>query len=261
MSRSLGAALALLAVSVTLSAEEQPAEAAALGADWRHWTADTQIENLPSLQRGARNFMAYCYGCHSLKFLRYQRMADDLKIPGEQLQQYLLPPGAKSTDYVITPMPAQRAADWFGKAPPDLSLIARARGTDYLFRFLTTFYADTKSVGTGVNNLALPGTAMPHVLSPLQGVQQAVFQNVEKPGEDGKPMMVAEFAHFEPGANGSLDNAQYREFVRDTVNFLDYAGEPSRLGRGNVGVWTVLFLLLFTVVAWLLKHEYWKDVR
>ena len=158
-------------------------------------------------------------------------------------------------------MPAADATDWFGKAPPDLSLVARSRGSDWIFNFLTTFYADPASRQTGVNNLQLPGTAMPHVLASVQGVQNAVWRNVEHKGEDGKPVITREFEKFEPGIVGSITPAQYDEFVRDTVNFLQYAGDPTQLEREGIGIWVVLFLLMFSAVAYMLKKEYWKDVR
>lgn len=223
--------------------------------------ADNEIANLSSLQRGAANFMAYCSGCHSLRFVRYSRLAEDLKIPDDQRDKYLVRPGDKFTDYIKTSMPAQDAAEWFGKAPPDLSLVARSRGTDWLFNFLTTFYADPASRQTGVNNLMLPGTAMPHVLASVQGVQNAVWRNEEHSGPDGKPFVTKVFDKFEPGVVGSMTPAQYDEFVRDTVNFLQYAGDPTQLEREGLGIWVVLFLLMFTGIAYLLKKEYWKDVR
>lgn len=231
-------------------------------ASWQR-SADNEVANLPSLQRGARNFMAYCSGCHSLQYMRYSRLATDLKIPEEQRDAYIVPANAKFSDYIKTSMPAGDAAEWFGKAPPDLSLIARSRGTDYLFTFLTSFYADPANRQTGVNNLQLPGTAMPHVLASLQGVQTAVWKNVESKdkGADGKPLLLKEFEAFGPGIPGSLTPAQYDDFVRDTVNFLDYVGDPTQVARKSLGVWVILFLLMFTGIAYLLKSEYWKDVR
>jgi ubiquinol-cytochrome c reductase cytochrome c1 subunit len=229
-------------------------------AGWQR-SAGVEPGNLPSLQRGARNFMAYCSGCHSLKFMRYSRTAADLKIPDDLRDQYLVLPGAKFTDYIRTSMPENDAAEWFGKAPPDLSLVARSRGTDWVFNFLTTFYADPASRQTGVNNLMLPGTAMPHVLASVQGVQNAVWRNEEHPGPDGKPVTTRVFEKFEPGVVGSMTPDQYDEFARDTVNFLQYVGDPTQLEREGLGIWVVLFLLMFTGVAYLLKKEYWKDVR
>jgi len=229
------------------------------GADWASWQASDDVADTASLQRGARNFMGYCLGCHSLKYERYSRLASDLMISPEQLQ-LLMPPGAKPADYIVTTMPAADAASWFGKAPPDLSLMSRARGPDYLYQFFKTFYVDPKQP-TGVNNLRLPTTAMPAVLAELEGLKRAVFKAEQKPGADGKPMTEQVFDHFEMLAPGRLSAAQYDEFVHDTVNFLDYVGEPTQLERRALGVWVVLFLLVFTCLAWLLKQEYWKDVH
>jgi len=229
-------------------------------AGWQR-PADNEVANLPSLQRGARNFMSYCSGCHSLKYMRYSRLAEDLKISDELRDQFIVKPGDKFSDYIKAPMPAADAQDWFGKAPPDLSLVARSRGSDWIFNFLTTFYADPASRQTGVNNLQLPGTAMPHVLASVQGVQNAVWRDVEHKGEDGKPATSHEFEKFEAGVVGNLTPAQYDEFVRDTVNFLQYVSDPSQLERQGLGVWVVLFLLMFTGIAYMLKKEYWKDVR
>src|SRR5690606_5264279 len=120
-------AIALIVVSGAVYGAEE-GSAPGFGHDWQTWRAGNSVSNLASLQRGARNFMSYCVGCHSLKYVRYSRMAEDLKIPTEQLEKLLLPPGAETTDYITTSMPAADAEAWFGKAPPDLSLIARARG-------------------------------------------------------------------------------------------------------------------------------------
>jgi ubiquinol-cytochrome c reductase cytochrome c1 subunit len=224
--------------------------------------AGNEINNLPSLQRGARNFMSYCSGCHSLQYIRYSRVCGDLHVSDEQCLSLLVRPGDKPTDYIKTAMPQADAQAWFGKAPPDLSLVARSRGTDWTFNFLTTFYADPQSRQTGVNNLTLPGTAMPHVLASVQGVQEAVWENKEHKGEDGAVVVTKEFKTFEPGVAGSAANAaDYDEFVRDTVNFLQYVSDPTQVERQSMGIWVVLFLLMFTGIAYLLKNEYWKDVR
>src|ERR1700681_2371499 len=245
---------ALLATSLLMAGSCAAAEAGGgAGADWASWHASDDVGNMASLQRGARNFMGYCLGCHSLKYERYSRLASDLNISPEELQQYLLPPGAKPADYIVTTMPAGDAATWFGKTPPDLSLMARARGNDYLYQFLKTFYVDPSSP-TGVNNLRLAATAMPAVLSELEGLKRAVFRDEQISGSDGKPMIEHVFDHFEALAPGRLSAAQYDEFVHDTVNFLDYVGEPTQLERRALGVWVVLFLLVFTCLAWLLKQ-------
>lgn len=240
-----------LAIIVTALALAAPAAFASEGGDaaaWQQWHAGNQLGDRASLQRGARNFMNYCAGCHSLKYVRYQRIGADLGITDDVVKANLVPPGAKITDYVVTAMPASLANASFGIVPPDLSLITRSKGSDYVYRFLKTFYLDPKAT-TGTNNLALPGTAMPHVLSDLQGLQRAVFD------KDGG------FEKFEEGVAGQKSAAEYDAFVRDTVNFLEYAGEPAKLSRSTTGVWVVLFLLLFTAIAWLLKQEYWKDVH
>jgi ubiquinol-cytochrome c reductase cytochrome c1 subunit len=221
------------------------------GGDWESWEPDNSVADIASLQRGLRDFAGYCRGCHSLKYMRYSRMADDLQITPEQLKKFLLPAGDKSSDYVSTPMPSADAQTWFGKMPPDLSLIARARGEGYLFRFLTTFFSDPTRP-TGANNLQLPSVAMPHVLSTLEGVKVAVFKTVDKEQV---------FDHFVQVAPGSLSHEEYLATVRDLVNFLDYVGEPAQVQRRSLGVKVVLFLLAFTALTYFLKREYWKNVH
>jgi ubiquinol-cytochrome c reductase cytochrome c1 subunit len=228
-------------------------------ADWTQWRAGNSVADLTSVQSGARNFASFCLGCHSLQYERWARLGQDLKIPADVLQQTLVPAGEKSTDYILTSMPPDDAAAWFGKAPPDLSLMVRARGRDYVYRFLKTFYIDPTRQ-TGANNLQLPATAMPAVLSDLQGLQRAVFKNVEIPGSPSHETE-AVFDHFEQVSAGRLTPEEYDRFVRDTVNFLDYVSEPAQTTRVSLGVWVVLFLLVFTWIAWLMKKEYWKDVH
>jgi ubiquinol-cytochrome c reductase cytochrome c1 subunit len=217
--------------------------------------AGTDIDNLQSLQRGARNFMNYCSGCHSLKYLRYNRMAEDLKIPDKELAKDLMFTSNKSFEHIESAMPAN-AADWFGKQPPDLSLMARERGVDYIYSFLKGFYVDKTRVW-GVNNLILPSAAMPDVLAELQGLQKPVFKN--QPDAHGSATMV--LVGVEAMTPGAMKPEEYDQFVRDTVNFLDYAGEPVKAKRQSMGVFVILFLLVFFVFAYLLKKEYWKDVH
>jgi ubiquinol-cytochrome c reductase cytochrome c1 subunit len=224
--------------------------------DWKKWTAQTDISNTASMQRGARNFVAYCLGCHSMKYERWTRVAKDLQIPEKELEQYLVPVGDKPSDYIFSTMPAEDAENWFGKAPPDLSLMARLRGSNYLYQFLKTFYVDP-SRQTGTNNLALPSVAMPDILSSLEGLKKPVFRTVKT--SEGQEEQ--EFDHFEQIAPGRLSPEEYDGFVRDTVNFLTYVGEPAQVQRHAVGLWVVLFLLVFTWFAWLMKQEYWKDVH
>jgi ubiquinol-cytochrome c reductase cytochrome c1 subunit len=233
-------------------------------ASFHEWHAGTDINSTASLQRGARNFVNYCLGCHSLQYMRYNRLAADLKISEEQLQANLMFTGTRPVDTIVSAMPPKSAEEWFGKAPPDLSLIARSRGVDHLYQFLKTFYVD-ESRPAGVNNLVVENVAMPHVLADLQGTQKAVF-NVEiheEKGADGKTTQtqVKVFDHFEPVGKGRLTPEEYDAFVRDTVNFLDYVGEPVRPLRERLGIWVVAFLLVFTGFAFALKKEIWKDVR
>ena len=264
--RALLAAALLAAVvahgAAATAAEEAAAagEAARLGADWQSWHANTNVTDMPSVQRGARNFVSYCLGCHGLKYQRWSRLGTDLSIPNELLEKDLVPPGDKSTDYILTTLPAKDAETWFGKAPPDLTLMARARGGNYLYQYLKTFYIDPTRQ-TGANNLRLPATAMPHVLSELEGLKRAVFRDVMKKGEGGQFSHEPVFDHFEIIAPGRMSAAEYDGFVRDTVNFLDYVSEPTQAARRALGVWVVLFLLLFTWLAWLMKREYWRDVH
>jgi ubiquinol-cytochrome c reductase cytochrome c1 subunit len=216
--------------------------------------AGTDIGNTESLQRGARNFMNYCSGCHSLKYLRYNRLAADLKIPESELGNLMFTTD-KSFETVNSAMPKD-SEGWFGKQPPDLSLMARARGTDYLYSYLRGYYVD-KTRPWGVNNLYLPSTAMPDVMQSLQGLQKPVYKN-EPDAQGNAKMVLTSLAIMTPGA---MKPEEYDQFVRDIVNFLDYAGEPVKEKRQSMGVFVMLFLLVFFVFAYLLKKEYWKDVH
>ncbi len=217
--------------------------------------AGTDIDNIESLQRGSRNFMNYCSGCHSLKYLRYNRLATDLKIPEAELGNLMFAADAKAFDTIGTSMPAD-AEGWFGKQPPDLSLIARARSVDYLYALLKGFYVD-KARPWGTNNLILPGTAMPDVLASLQGLQKPVYKN-EKDEHGSSNMVLVGVEAMTPGA---LKPEEYDQFVRDTVNFLDYAAEPVKAKRQSMGIFVTLFLLVMFAFAYMLKKEYWKDVH
>jgi ubiquinol-cytochrome c reductase cytochrome c1 subunit len=227
--------------------QEEEERLKGFGGDWESWTPENSVSDTASLQRGLRDFAGYCRGCHSLKYMRYSRLGQDLQIPSDQLAKFVLPAGAKPSDYVTAPMPATDAQNWFGKVPPDLSLMARERGVNYLYRFLTTFYSDPSRT-TGANNLQLASVAMPHVLSSLEGVKVAVFKN-------------GVFDHFVQVAPGSQSHEEYLATVRDLVNFLDYVGEPAQVQRRSLGVKVVLFLLAFTALTYLLKREYWKNVH
>jgi ubiquinol-cytochrome c reductase cytochrome c1 subunit len=212
------------------------------------------INDIESLQRGARDFMNYCSGCHSLTFVRYNRMGTDLKIPDKVLTNLMFT-SSKPFDGIESAMPAD-AADWFGKQPPDLSLMAREKGRDYIYSFLKGFYVDNTRTW-GVNNIVLPGAAMPDVVAGLQGLQKPVYKTEKDSG--GSDHMVLE--KLEAMSKGSLSPQEYDVFARDIANFLDYAGEPIKAKRQALGIFVTLFLLVGFAFAYLLKKEYWKDVH
>jgi ubiquinol-cytochrome c reductase cytochrome c1 subunit len=215
--------------------------------------ANVRIDNPASLQRGARLFFNYCSGCHSLQYLRFSRIAEDLKLDEKDVENNLIFNGAKIGDKAINNMPAAMSAGWFGKTPPDLSLEARAKGSDWIYNYLKSFYLDS-SRPVGWNNTVFPNVSMPNALWELQGLQVAVKPPAEKGGE-------AAIEKLEIKTPGRLDAEQYDQAVRDITAFLEYAGEPAALKRTSMGVWVLLYLALFTFIAWLLKHEYWKDVH
>jgi ubiquinol-cytochrome c reductase cytochrome c1 subunit len=243
----------LLVTTAAGSAMGIRSAAAEEGEGLPHSGAD--INDMESLQRGARNYMNYCSGCHSLKYVRFNRMATDLKIPESELVANLMFTSDKPFDTINSSMPADSEA-WFGKQPPDLSLMARARGVDYIYAFLKSFYVD-KNRPWGTNNLILPAAAMPDVLADLQGLQKPVYKN--EPDEHGSANMV--LAGVEQMTPGAMKPEEYDQFVRDTANFLDYAGEPIKAKRQSMGVFVTLFLLVFFAFAYMLKKEYWKDVH
>jgi ubiquinol-cytochrome c reductase cytochrome c1 subunit len=219
-------------------------------------SAHTDVNNTASLQRGARNFVNYCMGCHSARYVRYNRMGVDLGLTEQQVIENLMFTGERPHDTMKVAMHADDAKRWFGTTPPDLSLIARSRGTDYVYSFLKSFYVDPARPN-GTNNLVLPGTAMPHVLWELQGYQNAVYEGES----DAKGNAVhKKFKEFELAQKGALSPHEYDEFVRDTVNFLAYIGEPMQIERRNLGLRVLAFLLVFFLLAYFLKKEYWKDV-
>ena len=213
--------------------------------------ANNNIANAASLQRGAKYFVNYCLGCHSAKYVRYNRLAADLQINEQQLIDNLMFTGERPFDTMAIAMRPEDAARWFSITPPDLSLIARSRGTDYIYTFLRSFYV-APDRPTGVDNTVLPGTAMPHVLWELQGTQRAVF---------GEHEGVQTFEHFELAAPGELSVDEFDEVVRDIVNFLDYIAEPIKRERQQLGIRVIGFLLVLLLIAYMLKQEIWKDVK
>jgi ubiquinol-cytochrome c reductase cytochrome c1 subunit len=213
--------------------------------------AGNDPDNVNSLQRGARNYMNYCSGCHSAKYVRFNTLARDLDLSEDQLIENLMFSAEQIFDTIQATMPMDEAARWFGQAPPDMSLMARARGTDYVFNYLKGFYIDPDSP-TGVDNRVLEGTSMPHVLWELQGYQTAEFSTDE--------FGTRHFESFELATPGSMSAEEFDEFVRDTTNFLAYISEPIRSTRRVLGVWVMMFLIVFWIIAAMLKKQIWKDV-
>ncbi|MCL6620300.1 MAG: cytochrome c1 [Thermomonas hydrothermalis] len=215
--------------------------------------AGVDLNDRASLQRGAALFMNYCSGCHSLKYVRYARIAQDLGLSEDEVMNNLNFTGAKIGDHVLSAMPPELAKEAFGKAPPDLSLIARVRGSDWIYTYLKSFYVD-ESRPVGWNNTLFPNASMPNPLWSLQGIQQPVYGKKTESGE----LPVEGFTLSQPGRQTP---EQFDRTVRDITAFLEYVGEPVALERERVGVWVVLFLVFFAFMAWLLKNEYWRDVH
>ena len=244
------AKLGLFVASLALSSAAMAAGGGALPYQYK-----ADVTNLPSVQRGARHYMNYCSGCHSLQYLRYGRISQDLQIPAELMQANLMFTSDKPGDHVLSAIPKADATTWFGAAPPDLTLETRARGESWVYSYLKTFYVDpTRPLG--VNNLVLAGASMPHVLWELQG-WQVKEEHAATADDHG--------AHKGPGLKlvkeGSLSPREYDKFVGDLVNFLAYAAEPGRADRVALGWKAITYLLILLGFAYLLKKEYWKDVH
>lgn len=242
--------LSLLPMAVLASSEELQLESASI-----------DISNVQSLQRGAQLFNNYCLSCHSAKYMRYSRMAQDLGLPPDLVRNNLMFAGEKIGETMTVAMPAQDAAVWFGKAPPDLSLTARQRGPDWVYTYLKSFYLDPTRP-TGVNNRVFKDVGMPHVLWELQG-----WQSLKAPsaGAEGHGATTgheeAAASPFEQVTQGRLTPEEYDHAVRDLVTYMSYMAEPVQVKRKGVGIWVLLFLGVFGVMAYLLKKEYWKDVH
>ena len=213
--------------------------------------ADIDVSDQESLQRGARIFVNYCLSCHSAQYQRYNRTARDLGLTEDEVKENLMFTTDKIGDTMTIAMKPVDAAAWFGVAPPDLSVIARARGVDWLYTYLRSFYID-EARPFGVNNIVFPDVGMPHVLWELQGMQKAVFAE-----EDGQKV----FNKFEQVTPGTMSAAEFDGAMLDLTAFLSYIGEPIQTERKRIGMWVLSFIAVFFVLAYLLKKEYWKDVH
>ncbi|MDT8370627.1 MAG: cytochrome c1 [Gammaproteobacteria bacterium] len=204
---------------------------------------EIDLSDKASLQRGAKTFMNYCLSCHQASYMRYNRMGKDLGMTDQQVKENLMFASDKIGDTMTVAMRDQDAKKWFGVVPPDLSVIARAKGTDYLYTYLRTFYLDpTKPMGT--NNLAFKDVGMPHVLWELQGYKQN-----------------HDHGQLETASEGSLSTSDYNKVVADLVNFLAYIAEPSKIQRVALGKWVLLYLIIFFLVAYPMKKAFWRDIH
>ena len=217
--------------------------------------ANIDPTNIQSLQRGAGLFVNYCLSCHAAALMRYERIGKDLGIDERLVAENLMFTGGKVGDLMTVATAADDAKEWFGTVPPDLSVIARSRGVDWLYTYMRSFYRDDSRI-IGVNNLTFPDVGMPHVLWELQGWQEPVITTVKD--HDGTERKVVELELVEPG---TLTPKEYDRTIRDLVNFLDYIGEPAKYERRSLGVKVIMFLLAFLVVAYLMKKDFWKDIH
>ncbi|GMV47095.1 MAG: hypothetical protein AMXMBFR66_24930 [Pseudomonadota bacterium] len=253
----------LLPVLAALALLCGPARAAEGGVAWDKFPS-ARANDLAALQYGAKLFANYCLNCHAAAFMRYNRMAD-IGLTEQQIKDNLIFTGAKVGDTMRIAMDPKEAKDWFGAAPPDLTLIARSRadaakgsGADYLYTYLRSYYRDDTKP-TGWDNLVFPSVAMPNVLWELQGQQRALFAEEKDPHEAGRTVQI--FKGFEPITPGKMKPDEYDRAVADLVAFLQWMGEPERDRRLRIGVWVMLFLAAFTAIAWRLNAAFWKDVK
>ena len=219
-------------------------------------SANVDLRDKASLQRGAKMFADYCFGCHSLKYARYERVGTDLGMSPDEVKRDLMVAGGKIGDLMKNAMSSADGEKYFGTVVPDLTLVARLRGEDWVYTYLRSFYLDDKRP-LGFNNMVFPDVGMPHVLVDLQGVQKAVFK--EEKDKEGHPHKV--FEKFELASPGKMSKGEYDTAVRDLTAYLAYMAEPVRVERVSLGIKVLLFLAAFFVLAYLLKKEYWKDVH
>jgi ubiquinol-cytochrome c reductase cytochrome c1 subunit len=219
--------------------------------------ANVNVKDYASLQRGAKIYMNTCATCHSLKYVRYKEMAKQIEMvdsSGDLLidvvKDGLMHSGGKITDNILSAITKDDGEQWFGKSPPDLSLVARCRGVDWIYTYLRTFYKDDSKLW-GVNNITYPDVAMPHVLLNYQGLKGISNSNTHESNHINLKLI----------RQGSLNEKEYDLMVLDLVNFLSYVGEPHQVERKRIGIFVLIFLSILLVLVYLLKREYWKDVK
>ncbi len=256
MKKIVSSLLVSLALGLGLAA---PAQAA--GGNTIAWDkAPSKVNDLPALQDGARLFVNYCLNCHSAAFMRYNRL-QDIGLTEQQIKDNLLFTTDKVGDTMKANIDPKQAKEWFGANPPDLTLVARSRashsgtGADYLYTYMRTFYRDPTKA-TGWNNLVFPNVGMPHVLWELQGDRQPVFETVKSHGHDTQV-----FKGWKQVTPGTMTPEQYDRSIANLVGYLQWMAEPAQNTRVRIGVWVLLFLGVFTVIAWRLNAAFWKNVR
>ena len=222
--------------------------------------APNKTNDLAALQNGAKLFVNHCLNCHSAEYMRYNRLKD-IGLTEQQIKDNLLFTTEKVGDTMKANFDPKQAKVWFGGVPPDLSVIARSRaghggtGADYLYTYLRTFYRD-ETRPTGWNNLVFPNVGMPHVLWDLQGARRPVYDEIEEHGHTVKA-----FKGWEQITLGTMSSQEYDQAIGDLVAYLQWMGEPAQNTRVRLGVWVLLFLVCFIVVAWRLNASFWKDVK
>ena len=230
-------------------------------------TFEANLDDKASLQSGLNTYMNYCMGCHSLEYSRYIRVADDLGIPHDIMEQNIIYDDAGIGSLMGNAMPKPLAKKWFGAAPPDLTLVARARNPEWLYTYLRTFYKDD-SRPYGVNNKVFPAVGMPHVFLELQGMQEcamgpvrAANGGIKRDPLTGEDILEKECGRLVVTDAGLQTPEEFDKTVYDLVNFLEYVAEPMQQDRKRIGIYVLFFLAIFFVFAWLLNREYWKDVH
>lgn len=237
------------------------AHAAGGGIAWDKFPTE-KLTDRAALQEGAKLFVNYCLNCHSASYMRFNRMTE-IGLTTEEIKNNLLFTTDKVGETMKVSLDPKQAKEWFGATPPDLTVVARSRsaagqgsGADYLYTYLRTYYRDDAKP-TGWNNLAFPSVGMPHVLWELQGERRPIF---EKKTEHGHELEVFT-GRWEVLKPGTLDAREYDAAVANLVAFMQWMGEPAAKARVQIGVWVLLFLAVFTVIAWFLNRAYWKDVK
>jgi len=255
--RALAAPLAALAAAALVLAA--PVRAAEV--DVKLERVEIDLADLPSLQSGARTYVNYCLGCHGAGLVRYNTLLQ-LGLTEQQVKDNLMFTADKIGEYMRTAMKPADAKEWFGVAPPDLSVIARSRGPDWLYTYLRGFYRDSSTL-TGWNNTVFPNVAMPHVMWHLQGERIRKEEPVMRDGKevgDGHGGVLKRVT-FETVQPGSQTPVEFDRTVRDLVNFMVWMGEPAQTKRKQLGLFVLFAIGILIVLSYLLYKEYWKDVH